>query len=94
MQIVIDIPERVTADISNVFTQSTEISKYTIANILNAIANGTVLPKGHGRLIDADKLPMDLNWCDIEKALTVLEADNPCKNCRRDGEYCMTCEYE
>ena len=54
-----------------------------------AMSHGIILPKGHGRLIDADELrikSIDVNaefgnewWCvdcdDIELAPTVLEAD-------------------
>ena len=52
------------------------------------IANGTPLPKGHGRLIDADAFNDELNNCDydtyndysntfdwIEEASTIIEAD-------------------
>ena len=54
------------------------------------IANGTPLPKGHGRLIDADALKMDKRVCGdrylsnpylfvanaiIEQATTIIEAD-------------------
>ncbi len=46
-----------------------------------AIMNGTLLPKGHGRLIDADKLPLnaidDANHGSnyIKIAPTIIEAD-------------------
>lgn len=58
--------------------------------LTRAIAQGKVLPKGHGRLIDVDKLPIspiditDLPYGkalavvlleDIEKAPTVIKAD-------------------
>lgn len=55
--------------------------------IAQAIANGTPLPKGHGRLIDADKLSPDVvtrsgNLCaisqgQINEAATIVEADKP-----------------
>ena len=55
-----------------------------------AIANGTPLPKGHGRLIDADKIQFENTEFDtygdycrafdaIDQAETVLEADNVTK---------------
>lgn len=49
MQIVIDIPEEL-------FESAKE--GYMCGNgiIVSAIANGIPLPKGHGRLIDADEL--------------------------------------
>ena len=53
MQIVIDIPEEWYrwAKFKNIDNGSM-VSKA----ILDAIGNGTPLPKGHGRLIDADEL--------------------------------------
>lgn len=58
--------------------------------IYERVANGTPLPKGHGRLIDADALKMDKKVCGdrylsktslfvankvIEQADTIIEAD-------------------
>ena len=56
--------------------------------IYNAIKNGTPLPKGHGRLIDADKLKriiqendvlnmtgFNVRLCDINNTPTIIEAD-------------------
>lgn len=47
-----------------------------------AIRNGTPLPKGHGRLVDADALKesilcktFGLRGTDIEKVSTIIEAD-------------------
>ena len=52
MQIVIDIPESIYDTI-----QSDEmISREQLAVLQMHILNGTPLPKGHGRLIDADDL--------------------------------------
>lgn len=54
------------------------VSKATIAR---AFQNGAVLPKGHGRLIDADALPLhdidDANHGSnyIRIAPTIIEAD-------------------
>ena len=55
MKLIIEIPDNY--DLS-------KIQNGSIASriILNAVANGTPLPKGHGRLIDAD-------------APTIIEAD-------------------
>ena len=50
-------------------------------NSMRRIANGTPLPKGHGRLIDADALPLhaidDANYGSnyIQIAPTIIEAD-------------------
>lgn len=52
MQIVIDIPEEIYEEI-----KATKSIHRTGAKVLcNAIVNGTPLPKGHGRLIDADAI--------------------------------------
>ena len=51
MRLVIDIPD-------GYETKYKSINNGSIAArvILNCVANGTPLPKGHGRLIDADEL--------------------------------------
>lgn len=74
MQIVIDIPEEE-------FERCKKRFQMRINIMSNAIANGIPLPKGHGRLIDADKLPLDniddANYGSnyIRIAPTVIEAD-------------------
>lgn len=52
MQIVIDIHEKDYQSILN--------SGQVPYGVVYAIMNGTPLPKGHGRLIDADKLHQDI----------------------------------
>lgn len=62
MQIVIDIPKEIYRCIIKdgyFFDDETNI-------IRQAIKNGTPLPKGHGDLIDADKLEPDTEWNDYE----------------------------
>jgi len=87
MQIVIDIPEKE----YNMILLKQEINIGGIASVAEKyIANGTPLPKGHGRLIDADALKMDKRVCGdmylsktslfvankvIEQAPTIVEAD-------------------
>lgn len=74
MQIVIDIPEE---DYKFVKKQVAD----GITNPLKiCIANGTPLPKGHGRLIDADVLvdgmEDDYEFCEaINATPTIIEAD-------------------
>ncbi len=51
MQIVIDIPEEIKAVIDRNGT-----NEIVAETLWQAVMNGTLLPKGHGRLIDADKL--------------------------------------
>ena len=76
MQIVIEIDENV---FTRLFDNGTE--DYTIVNddlfkIAKSIRKGTPLPKGHGRLIDMDKLCNDLikRWktADKKKEIVIL----------------------
>ena len=75
MQIVIDIPEDTYQYVMNTGTYG-----HYRFNSARAIRNGIPLPKGHGRLIDADKL---VYWecngdcdmcCDDDKCGMVKEA--------------------
>ena len=70
MQIVIDIPEIA----YNLFKSDAPIDWLDAENILNRIAEGIVLPKGHGRLIDADayrKEMLDSKEFDFFKRLDI-----------------------
>jgi hypothetical protein len=60
MQLVIKIPDNY--DLSKI--QNGSIASKVI---LNAVANGTPIPKGHGRLVDADAL--EKKMCDREEEL-------------------------
>ena len=51
MQIVIDIPEEIIKEAKD---SPNYYPTYHFKEIWRAIVNGTPLPKGHGRLIDAD----------------------------------------
>lgn len=56
MQIVIDIPDGV-YEVCRACEMISINEKDIVGGILsNAVAQGTLLPKGHGRLIDADEL--------------------------------------
>ena len=56
MQIVIDIPEEKYQGIINMAEEILDASTFCSPRYLyKAVLNGTPLPKGHGRLIDADK---------------------------------------
>lgn len=49
-----------------------------VENVVQGIKNGTPLPKGHGRLIDADAVledPIGDTYKDIDIAETIIEAD-------------------
>ena len=50
-----------------------------LTDLDSAVADGIVLPKGHGRLIDADAVledPIGNTYRDIDIAETILEADD------------------
>lgn len=50
MEILIKIPREMYATLNNI-----PMGKISVLDALYAIKNGTPLPKGHGRLIDADE---------------------------------------
>ena len=66
MKLIIDIPE----SIFNTIQADEMISREQLAILQIHILNGTPLPKGHGRLIDADSIyqivrpiePSDTEW--------------------------------
>lgn len=62
MQIVIDIPESCYEYLRNTTAiVSGQRSEKTLMSVVyNAVAKGTLLSKGHGRLIDADRLREDM----------------------------------
>ena len=75
MQIVIDIPEKE-------YKRWQDEGEMDALIVRNSLVNGTPLPKGHGRLIDADELTENtlcktfgLRSVDIENATTIIEAD-------------------
>lgn len=74
MQIVIDIPEQEYESMKNA-SYKCEYAKY--------ILRGKILPKGHGRLIDADAVlvePYGDTRKDIDIAETIIEADREVEN--------------
>lgn len=75
MQIVIDIPEDV---IEGAKSSPNYYPTYHFEKIWKAIANGTPLPKRHGRIIDESQVTGTFTWDNgvIECfAPTILEAD-------------------
>lgn len=85
MKIVIDIPHSV---YENIINGTIETDGYFKANLRECFKNGTLLPKHHGRLIDADALldkkqdygegQMKLILIDpyyVRKAPTIIEAE-------------------
>ena len=59
MKVVIDIPED-DYRFYEKFHKENYYPKSIFSRAYSAIANGTPLPKGHGRLIDADKLTKEI----------------------------------
>ena len=76
MQIIITLKDTTHKAITTLNT----ISEHLQEEVVRAIKDGTVLPKGHGRLIDADELFIDIEWSDIENAPTIIEADKEVEN--------------
>lgn len=56
MQIVIDIPNSIYANLPKIVNGSIASKR-----ILDCVKNGTPLPKGHGRLIDFQKMYADVS---------------------------------
>ena len=87
MKIVIDIPEDVYTRLFDNGIQDNEIAVDDVCEMARALRLGIPLPKGHGRLIDADKLELDDGYSNydgyyykysqsqIYNAPTVLEAE-------------------
>ena len=76
MRIVIDIPKEkydvIKSDLYSTFPA--EMKEWG----LEAIRNGTPLPKGHGRLIDADERRTEIDEEDrwvVDLAETIIKAD-------------------
>ena len=90
MQIVINIDE----EIFNKLPEA-ELGSNVIEDILEAVENGTPLPKGHGDLIDRRELKKDVytttEWngdvhriiyeSSVDHASTIIEADKDCRDC-------------
>ena len=89
MQIVIEIDDMAYKFVQNtsfvedegtLFKQTNADRKKTLFlfDILDAIKNGTPLPKGHGRLIDADErrteIDEEVRWV-VDLAETIIKAD-------------------
>lgn len=74
MEIVIKIPEEL-------YKQITVEKEYFLEDgesLCTAVANGTPLPKGHGRLIDEEQIPGDGGWDFSDRLMltpTIIEAD-------------------
>ena len=81
VELVIKIPEEIMEYIKN----NGCLSVIYNSEIASAIANGTPLPKGHGRLIDADELKTV-----YDERITYLYALNKKDNPSRETRICAT----
>lgn len=81
MQIVIDIPNDIYSAIVKQYRKDKELQ--TRDNLYKAIANGTPLPKGHGRLIDVSEYYKG-SYNDarefLDNAPTIIETDKEIEN--------------
>jgi hypothetical protein len=71
IELVIKIPEEIYLSAKTEMLCGAEV-------IVNAIKNGTPLPKGHGRLIDADERRKEIDEEDrwvVDLADAIIEAD-------------------
>jgi hypothetical protein len=71
MKVLIDIPDEAYKAIKN--------STKPLLYVEHLIQEGTPLPKGHGRLIDADAVlgePIGNTYKDIDIAETIIEAES------------------
>lgn len=69
MEVVIKIPDHIYEDV-----KTGDLNRYIIDTVTVAIAKGTPLPKGHGRLIDADHFNTD---CGIR----AVDCPGKCEKC-------------
>ena len=78
MQIVIDIPDKdYNKLMNNKFYGIDGCLDSLVYRLVGNVYEGTPLPKGHGRLIDADELEsrMKIGYCIVRDAPTIIEAD-------------------
>lgn len=87
VEVVIKIPEVFYEALkqTDIMVSGQRSGKTLMSVIYNAVANGTPLPKGHGRLIDADELKTafpcgesvrtECVRATIDYAPTIIEAD-------------------
>ena len=73
MQIIIDVPED---EYNKICSGNFDADGYFKMNLKEAFRNAISLPKGHGRLIDADEYKEHLYACEINgRPLHTMELD-------------------
>lgn len=82
MHIVIDISEEDYNIMCHNIAVNNPLCPLSQEEMVSKVANGTPLPKGHGRLIDADALNFNADYnepliskLDFDNAPTIIEAD-------------------
>lgn len=94
MKYVIELPDEYAEALqkSNVFMNGMRGNGKTLMiEIFKAVCNGTVLPKGHGRLIDADALAKDLDY-DVELDARALDDMYLVGENRRNTQFDKDCK--
>lgn len=72
MQIVINLPKYVVG----LCCEDNVTAPVDIATLIHAVKGGAPLPKGHGRLIDADDIDNHIiGYVDTRSCPTIIEAD-------------------
>lgn len=78
VELVIKIPEEMYKWVDDV---NKFFNYYGTSDFVDLVKNGIPLPKGHGRLIDADEYKRNLKWNEnIDNAPTIIEADKESGN--------------
>jgi len=77
MKVVIEIPEDEYIRLKKIYETNCKYTPNTwLPSYMTAIGNGTPLPKGHGRLIDADDVNNHIiGFVDLRSCPTIIEAD-------------------
>ena len=76
LKLVIEIPEEVYELLKNFDWESLPKEKFDeLASYEYTIAHGTPLPKGHGRLIDADAIEYDKESLETDSSQVFLVVD-------------------
>lgn len=76
MQIVIDISEELYDYVQDKLDFNGILDSARVRTLMRAVDNGTPLPKGHGKLIDADDIDNHIiGHVDTRSCPTIIEAD-------------------
>ena len=81
MQVVIDISEEDYNTIEKTVMSVEEMCETVKGRVYCAVTKGVLLPKGHGRLIDADylkesKYQIDSMYCEYDEVVNVADIDS------------------